>query len=565
MQSMKLELILKSLKFGLPKGITTGKAKDPVNSGGLFSRLLGQAMESAGGSLLPAARKATKTGGKVGTDQGWLEHFRNQLMLLGIPIKEMSLSREAMPDLKKILIGEGMSKSDATAFLNRLFQENGNPRREIKLIELFERIPELKALSDKKSADPVLDMSAIPYIEASLSRLGLDHQEVSRAIEQAKMQDGRLNLKRLVLNLQTLVRGLPEAKQLGADGKAAGDIKGMLVRVGIVDKATDIDGPVSLERFVRILEQKVANLMPRAVPETEIEDHVNRLLDNVLVENKQQNGKTGLESLYANKLKVLPSDKSKADQDLKQIATDGRKVSTSQGKRAGTETKVVGEFQGEKAGAEAKGTGEFQAKAKEDELFLKTERLIKAAQEGSPEKKVIDQDKATSPHWVRESITDRGPVSDAVHRQGARPLPVYVVNQVSRQISLSLQRGDNHIRLQLRPPQLGSIQIDMNMKNNVLKIGVITEHNSVKEILISNIQELKDSLVQQGVKLERVDVQVNCNLDQSMAQAQRDLKQAQSWRGGPATGSAVSAGEADSEEEAIADNMRSNALLSIFA
>jgi len=590
---MKLELILKSLKFGLPKGITAGKARDPVNSGGLFSRLLGQAMESAGGLLLPAARKATKTGGlflpaaikttktgglflpaaikttktvgKVGTDQGWLEHFRNQLMLLGIPIKEMSLSREAMPDLKKILIGEGLPESEVTGFLNRLFQENGNPRREIKLIELFERIPELKALSDKRSTDPVLDVSAVPYIEASLSRLGLDHREVSRATGQAKMQDGRLNLKRLILNLQTLVRGLPEAKQLRADGKAAGDIKGMLVRVGIVDKATDIDGPVSLERFIRVLEQKVNSLMPRTVPETEIEDHVNRLLDNVLVENKQQNGKSDIESLYANKLKVLPGDKSKADQGLKQIATEGRKNLASQGKKAGAEAKVVGEFQGKKAGAEAKGTDEFQAKAKEDELFLKTERLVEAARGGSPEKKTIDQDKATSPYWVRESITDRGPVSDAVPRQGARPLPLYVVNQVSRQISLSLKRGDNHIRLQLRPPQLGAIQIDMNMKNNVLKIGVITEHNSAKEILISNIQELKDSLVQQGVKLERVDIQVNCNLDQSMAQAQRDLKQAQSWRGGPATGSAVSAGEADSEEEAIADNMRSNVLLSIFA
>ncbi|NVL91053.1 MAG: flagellar hook-length control protein FliK [Desulfobacterales bacterium] len=561
MQSVKLALILKNLKTGLPQGITEGKAKGPVNSGGLFSGLLDQAMKSAGGLLVPmagkasrsgrllspAALKATKTGGKVG-DQGWLEHFRNQLMLLGIPIKEMSLSREAMPDLKKILIGEGLPESEVTGFLNRLFQENGNPRREIKLIELFERLPELKALSDKKSADPVLDMSAVPYIEASLSRLGLDHREVSRAIEQAKMQDGRLNLKRFVLNLQTLVRGLPEAKQLGADGKAAEDIKEMLVRVGIVDKATDIDGPVSLERFIRVLEQKVANLMPRTVPETEIEDHVNRLLDNVLVENKQQNGKTGLESLYANKLKVFPNDKSKADQDLRQIATEGRKNLASQGK---------------KAGAEAKGAGEFQAK--ENELFLKTERLIKAAQEGSPEKKTIDQDKATSPHWVRESMADRGPAPDAIPRQGSRPLPVYVVNQVSRQISLSLKRGDNHIRLQLRPPQLGAIQIDMNMKDSVLKIGMATEHNAVKEFLISNIQELRESLLQQGVKLERVDIQVNCNLDQSMAQAQRDLKQGQSWRGGPATGSAVSAGEADGEEEAIADNMRSNALLSIFA
>lgn len=613
---MKLALILKNLKIGLHKGIATGKAEGPVNSRGLFSRLLGQAMESAGGSLLPAARKATRSGGllspaalkamrtgkllsptarkatkpgglllpaagkatkpggllspvphkatnTVGTDQGWLERFRNQLMLLGIPIKEMSLSREALPDLKKILIGEGMSKSDVTAFLNRLFQENGNPRREIKLIELFERIPELKALLDKKTAEPVLGASAVPYLEASLSRLGLDRREVSRAIEQARVQDGRLNLKRLVLNLQAIVRGLPEAKQLRVEGKAAEDIKEMLVRVGIVDKATDVDGPVSLERFIRVLEQKVAGLMPRTISETQIENHVNRLLDNVLVEREQQHGKSGIESLYANKLKVFSDDNSKADQGRKQIATEGWKVSVSQGKSAGTEAKVAGEFQGEKAGAEAKGAGEFQAK--ENELFLKTERLIKAAQEGSPERKAIDQDKAPSPHWVREAITDRGPAPDAIPRQGARPLPFYVVNQVSRQISLSLRRGDNHIRLQLKPPQLGSIQIDMNMKDSVLKIGVITEHNSVKEILISNIQELKDSLVQQGVKLERVDIQVNCNLGQSMAQARRGQNGFQRQRQGQQDGQGALERNGDVPETMIRRMIRPDALLDLMA
>ena len=159
----------------------------------------------------------------------------------------------------------------------------------------------------------------------------------------------------------------------------------------------------------------------------------------------------------------------------------------------------------------------------------------------------------------------RGHAPDATTKQGARPIPLYAVNRVARQISLSLQRGENHLRLQLRPPQLGAIQIDMDMKDSVLKIGMTTENNSVKEFLVSSIQELRDSLVQQGVKLERLDVQVNYNLGQSMAQAQRDLKQAHSWRRRPATASAISASAADSTDEEALRSIRSNALLDMFA
>ena len=544
-QSINLALTLLNSMDITNQGTTGHETKHP-NEGG-FSGLLRQALEPGRGLRLPGGNKATKT---RGTYRGWLERFRNRLMSSGIPLKEMSLSREALPDLKKILIAEGYSESEIAGFLKKLL--NGRPWDEIKVTELLERLAELKASFDKKFPDPLLEVSAVPYLEASLCRLGLDHQDVNRAIEQARTQGGRLNLKSLVRNLKGILRALPEANQPGADGKAAEDIKGMLTRVGIVDKATNIDGPISLERFVQILEQRVASLMPPSLSETQMENHVNALVGNVLVPSKQKGGKSSIESLYANKLKALPDDDSKANPVFKQIAA-GWKESASPGKSAVAEGKVANEFQAKMAAAVA-----------DDKLLSKIEKLIEAIQ-GAHGKRAIDQDKVTSPHWLREAITDRGHAPDATTKQGARPIPLYAVNQVARQISLSLQRGENHLRLQLRPPQLGAIQIDMDMKDSVLKIGMTTEHNSVKEFLVSSIQELRETLLQQGVKLDRIEVQVNYNLGQSMAQARRGQngfqRQSQEQRGGPG----MLAGNSDVSETTIPRIIRPDALVDLIA
>jgi flagellar hook-length control protein FliK len=522
-QSIQLALIVAKLMVNANQASPGHETKDS-NHDGKFSGLLKQALQPGKDLRLSGGKKETKPGG---AGLSWLERFRNRLRSFGIPLKEMSLSREALPDLKRILIAEGYSESEVTGFLQKLL--NGKLGHEIRLTELFERLSEMKALSDKNSSDPVLEMSAIPYLEASLYRLGLDPQEVNRAMERATTEGGQLNLKSLVRNLKGILKALPQANQPGADGKAAEDIKGMLTRVGIIDEASNTEGPMSLERFVRILEQRVAGLTPRSPSETQIENHVNGLVDNVLVPKKEPGGKSSVESLYANKLKALSDNDSKGNRPLKEIA-EGLKNSASQEKRAG-------------AG---------------------TEKLIEAIQ-GARGRKAVDQDKVTSPHWVREAIMDRGHAPDAINRQGTRPFPLYVVNQVARQISLSLQRGDNRLRLQLRPPQLGALQIDMDMKGSVLKIGMTTENNSVKEFLVSSIQELRDSLVQQGVKLERLDVQVNYNLGQSMAQARRGQNGFQRQRQGQRGGLDEAAGNRDLSEATTHRFIRADALVDLVA
>jgi len=58
---------------------------------------------------------------------------------------------------------------------------------------------------------------------------------------------------------------------------------------------------------------------------------------------------------------------------------------------------------------------------------------------------------------------------------------------------------------------------------------MITENSSVKELLLSNAHELRDALVEQGVKLERLDVQINHDSNQSLAYTKEDPGEEQRW------------------------------------
>lgn len=94
--------------------------------------------------------------------------------------------------------------------------------------------------------------------------------------------------------------------------------------------------------------------------------------------------------------------------------------------------------------------------------------------------------------------------------------PEHIVDQLGKQISRSVVRGDRIINLQLNPPELGTVKLTMEIKGNTLQLGIIAESSSVKEIMLANAHELKAALLDQGIKLDRLDVQVGQNFGRSL-------------------------------------------------
>lgn len=118
--------------------------------------------------------------------------------------------------------------------------------------------------------------------------------------------------------------------------------------------------------------------------------------------------------------------------------------------------------------------------------------------------------------------TSRSPMSESLNPtahqdRSERPLPGYLIDQVGRQISRSIIRGQKGLKLQLKPPEMGTLKIEIDIQNNGLKLGMIAENSSVRQLLLANLPQLKEALGEQGIKLDRLDVQINNGFDPSMA------------------------------------------------
>ena len=174
----------------------------------------------------------------------------------------------------------------------------------------------------------------------------------------------------------------------------------------------------------------------------------------------------------------------------------------------------------------------------EDSLFhLKNAGLKSDTDTGIETKQGVKEEgprvKAEIKSAHESPLMNRSPLSELIHtvKQTETPskdvLPAYLIDQVGKQISRSILNGDQVIRLKLKPPGLGSLRIEMDIKGNMLKLKMTTENHSTRDILLSNVHELREALGEQGVKLERIDIQIDHDFDRSFANFKEGLKEGQ--------------------------------------
>ena len=72
---------------------------------------------------------------------------------------------------------------------------------------------------------------------------------------------------------------------------------------------------------------------------------------------------------------------------------------------------------------------------------------------------------------------------------------------------LNTERGEKVLVMKLQPPQLGHIRIQMMVKDGVLHATVQTESEAARQVVLQNLEHLRSSLDEQGLRLGRFDVQ----------------------------------------------------------
>jgi hypothetical protein len=84
-----------------------------------------------------------------------------------------------------------------------------------------------------------------------------------------------------------------------------------------------------------------------------------------------------------------------------------------------------------------------------------------------------------------------------------------ILQQVSNKLIWSVRNGEEKIKLQLEPPQLGSLYIEIGRQKDVLQATVWTNNQMTKELLESHQVELQRILKEDGFHLGQFDVFVN--------------------------------------------------------
>jgi flagellar hook-length control protein FliK len=82
---------------------------------------------------------------------------------------------------------------------------------------------------------------------------------------------------------------------------------------------------------------------------------------------------------------------------------------------------------------------------------------------------------------------------------------VRFVQRVARAFESLGARGGT-IRMRLHPPELGSLQLDITVRNGVMTARLETDSAAARNLLLDNLPALRDRLAQQDIKVERFDV-----------------------------------------------------------
>ena len=514
------------------QGGNNGRLLKSVTGTGDFFASIQKSLNSAQKKPFHNPTRPAQTG--PGLKKGYkfyIESLRKGLLVRGKPLNKISLNKKDLFVLKKFLYHCGFSQESVERFLQGLTENKLSG--EINLSRFFHKLTELEP-PEKKSYQPVaLDISAIPHLESLLRDFGLSPKELDHAFSFARLEGGKLDLKRLVIKLKEISNQIkqrePERNQVTIDRDVVCKVLKKLEGMGIHISTKEMDGRVSIKDLITALEQMAGGPGKGGLLPGDVKASIDQIVEKVAVTAKKEGLR--LTALHPEE----KPEKIVEKESLLSVSKEKGNINAKNGEKKATPPSHS---------KEAKLLSDSDVPQARPHRPIENEtNLINRARHGGME---LDTGGKEEGHLIK-SETGKMDVppnigsptsSDIINNVKQQPgparnlLPAYLINQVGKQISRSILRGERVIRLQLKPPELGTVKIEMNIKDNILKLGMIAENSSVKELLLSNVHELKQALVEQGVKLDKLDVQINYNFDQSLADSKESTKQNQRWNKG---------------------------------
>ncbi len=439
----------------------------------------------------------------------------------------LSLDSSGLEAFKKLLIKAGFSQSDLEALIAELLADSESAK--LDLDAFFDRLIELspdKTIDDESGDAVFLEMSALPFIESILISLGIDKEKIQQVLVEADGGKKGVNLDTLLESLKQIQKTAfyHNTRYQAPEGDT--HILDILNQMGAeTSRSNKTDFATSLDDVVAALD----TLRKRTLDAMEADgSHGKSALKPTAAETPSELLITllkGLKSTHSSETKSIltfsadqvsePFKDSMAFWGEKRLDT-GTSASGESLKSGSSSVKValkeLAAFFGEKKDASASETN-----------VLNKEGQGLAKNSGSRASGSSDAFQFSASDIKAKDGT---PSANAVKSNApARPLPAHVTHQVSKSLVRAIDQGENLIRIQLKPPELGRLMMTIDNSGNTLKVSIVTETLAARDILTSTAVDLKSVLSSSGVTLERFEVDMNADFRQSMADARHQADQ----------------------------------------
>ena len=97
-----------------------------------------------------------------------------------------------------------------------------------------------------------------------------------------------------------------------------------------------------------------------------------------------------------------------------------------------------------------------------------------------------------------------------------------IMRQIMDYMKVSVKSDSSDLEMQLHPQSLGTLHIQMAAKNGVVTANFITENETVKAALESQMVQLKENFAEQGIKVEAIEVMVQTHQFEQNLEQGRD-------------------------------------------
>jgi len=581
-----------------PAGLS--KAVGPTSPNDSFMSMLGNVQSKGIEKMMfnqprPIQAQAEET---TADFQTCLSALRSGLLAKGKPMDQVRVSRSDAHLLNTFLGHCGYSREAGSQLIDDLLA--ASPDGDIAMSRFLAKVRAAGAPGKNGTDDIILDVSIVPYLESLLNGFGFSSDEIGSVLNTGRVTSGGLDLEKLIRRLKTVgQKTLQESRgvvNLATSPQMAETMKSL----GIDLTGDSSNGRITILDFVNSLKQ-VVETVQAINPETGSQAGIHLNIDDlknlhlgVTRHAAQQaamerhtmsgeiSGRPGEQADVPAEVnnaisriieKATASDQT--DEGLTAMIKNSKiKFDDPASKRINTddsieENKLSADASKEKLTA-AKGEGKLSAVSSAEEIKPVINQGSEPGFDNAIDPKTpLGKSLANAPDMPLDSAHTKSTASahgfDRTPQPNESSLPNHVIDQLGRQISRSLIRGDGIVQLRLKPSELGTVRLEMQMTDNRMNVTVAAENGTVKELLMGNVQELKEMLQAQGIRLEKLDVNVGGDFSRTFSNLNEGHHNGNSHKDRGAGGSFRDNGDAGGTRPELRNWMRTDAMVDLVA